>query len=171
VVLGIVTQASVQYHNRVAWREQQTLWHELFVVAPDFKDDTMVLFVLPGFRDRAGYFNWQRTPLSASWEASSAVRLLYDNATLSADVYFPDIEEPIEPVLTERGVLTQDTGALTPYAQTVAFQYDSATGTLSQWEQLPADLIPGAKGPIGLCSDCVLAERVLNVPLRSLVRE
>ena len=72
VAIGIVAQASVQYHNRIAWREQQTIWRELFAVAPSFKDDTMVLFALTDFQDRAGYFNWQRTPLSASWEASSA---------------------------------------------------------------------------------------------------
>jgi hypothetical protein len=171
VVLGIVTQASVQYHNRVAWREQQTIWHELFTVAPSFKDDTMVLFILPDFRDRVGYFNWQRTPLSASWEASSAIRLLYANATLSADVYFPDIEKLVEPNLTDKGVLTRETGTLTPYAQTVAFQYDSVTGSLSQLEQLPVELIPGAIGPIKLCSDCVLSEGVLDVPLRRLVQE
>lgn len=171
VVLGIVTQASVQYNNRIAWREQQTIWQELFSIAPSFKDDTFVLFILPGYQDRSGYFNWRRTPLSASWEASSGIRLLYDNVRLSADVYFPDIEEPIEPVVTTEGVLTRETGTITPYARTVALVYDNNTGALSQLDQLPVELIPGATEPIKLCSDCVLSERVMNVPLRTLVQD
>ena len=104
VMLGVITQASIQYHNRVAWVEQKDIWRELFSIAPDIKDDTMVLFILPGYQDRAGYYNWKRTPLSASWEVSSGVRLLYNNATLSADVYFPDIDEPTEPILKPEGI-------------------------------------------------------------------
>jgi hypothetical protein len=171
VVLGIATQASVQYHNRIAWREQRAIWNELFTIAPNLKDNTMVLFILPDFLDRTGYFNWQRTPLSASWEASSAIRLLYSNARLSAEVCFPDIETPVEPKFTDEGILTQDTGTLTPYAQIVAIRYDSAAGTLEHLDQLPVGLIPGGIEPTRLCSDCVLSEGLLNVPLRELVQE
>jgi len=171
VILGIVTQASVQYSNRVAWQEQQTLWNELFSTAPSFKDDTMILFILPGHQDRTGFYNWRRTPLSASWEASSGVRLLYSNFTLSADVYFPDIEEPIEPSLTVEGIVTQDNGAITPYERTVAFVYDNVAGSLSQLDALPADMIKGAEEPIMLCPDCVSDAPVIEAPLRELIQD
>ncbi len=171
VILGIITQASVQYNNRIAWREQQTVWQELFSAAPDFKDDTMVLFILPGHQDRTGFYNWRRTPLSASWEASSGVRLLYNNSTLSADVLFPDIEEPIEPILTDKGMVTQDTGTVTPYARMVAFILDNDAGSLKQLDKLPAELIQGATEPVKLCADCVSDEQVLDAPLRNLIQD
>lgn len=171
IVLAIATQASVQYHNRVAWREQQTIWQQLFSAAPNFKDDTRVLFILPGYQDRTGYYNWQRTPLSASWEVSSGVRLLYNNPTLSGDVYFPDVEEPIEPILTDEGVLSQDTGTLTPYDQVVAYVYDNDAGTLIQLDELSVELVQELAGPTKLCTDCVASEKVVDAPFRRLVRD
>ncbi len=173
VLLGIFTQASVQYDNSVAWREQQTIWQELFTTAPDFADDTLILFILPGFENRTGFANWRRTPLSASWEASSGVRLLYNNSSLLADVYFPDIEEPIEPSLTDAGILTKDTGTLTPYSQVVAFVYDNESGKLRPLQQLPGDMIQGLETAVDLCDDCILQGTVSisDAPLRELVQD
>lgn len=170
IVVGIVTQATVQYHNRVAWRVQQAIWQDLFSLAPNFKDNTSLLFILPGYEDSFRFQSWQRTPLTASWEASSATRLLYHNQTLTADVFFPDVDHPIEPVLTADGVFTQETGRVSPYAQTVAFVYDRATGTLQSLSALPAAWVEGATGPIQLCADCILPETVTDVPLRRLVQ-
>lgn len=171
ILVGILTQASVQYHNRIAWQEQQSIWQSLFVAAPDFADDTLVLFVLPGFEDRSGFSNWRRTPLSASWEASSGVRLLYNNPTLTADVHFPDIDEPIEPVLTRDGVLTRDTAVLTPYSRVVAFMFDPGSGAVSRLAQLPAEMVQDAEAPVDLCAECVLATAVMDAPLRELIRD
>lgn len=131
----------------------------------------MVLFILPGHQDRTGFYNWRRTPLSASWEASSGVRLLYNNFTLSADVLFPDIEEPIEPILTDKGMTTQDTGTITPYAQIVAFIFNNDEGSLKQLDELPAEMIQGATGSVKLCADCVSNEQELNAPLRKLIQD
>jgi hypothetical protein len=171
ILLGVVTQASVQYSNRTAWQEQQTIWRALFSAAPGFKNDTMVLFVLPDYQERSGYYNWRRTPLTASWEATSGLHLLYNNFTLSGDVYFPDIEEPTEPVLTPDGVAVQDTGVLIPYAKVVAFFFDTDAGNLRQLNELPADWIDGAADPIKLCSACITNEVNSDVPLRNLVLE
>jgi hypothetical protein len=173
ILLGIFTQASVQYYNSVAWREQQTIWQELFATAPNFTDDTLILFILPGFENRTGFSNWHRTPLSASWEASSGARLLYNNPTLLADVYFPDIEEPIEPSLTDAGVLTKDTGTLTPYSHVVAYIYDNESRKLRPLQQLPGDMIQGLETAVDLCDDCILQEPVSisDAPLRKLVQD
>jgi hypothetical protein len=171
ILLGVVTQASVQYSNRTAWQEQQTIWRALFSAAPGFKNDTMVLFVLPDYQERSGYYNWRRTPLTASWEATSGLHLLYNNFTLSGDVYFPDIEEPTEPVLTPDGVAVQETGVLIPYAKVVGFLFDTDTGNLKQLDELPADWIDGAADPIKLCSVCITNGVNSDVPLRNLVLE
>ncbi len=169
LAIGVATQASVQYHNRAAWQEQKALWSRLFQVAPNLKDDTFVLFVLPGLEERSGFRNWKRTPLSASWEASSALRLLYDNPTLAGDVIFPDIVEPIEPELTGEGLLTQETGALTPYAEIVAIVYDQNAGSVERLEVLPGGLIPELSGPVRLCADCIDTAEAAPVALRALV--
>lgn len=114
LILGVVVKAHVQQENSFAWREQQAIWQELFSVAPDFEDDTMILFILPDNIDRIGYTNLRRSPLGASWEVSSAVRILYNNPTLSADIIFPDLVKITEPILTAEGILTRDTGTVTP---------------------------------------------------------
>jgi hypothetical protein len=170
LILGVVTQASVQYQTRIAWREQQDIWQKLFLTVPNFVDETVVLFILPGYLDRVGYQNWQRTPLYSSWEVTSGLRLLYDNSTLSADVIFPSIETAVESILTTEGIITKDTGAFTPYARLVAFVYDSQVGTLMQLDHLPPELIGGTVDAIKLCTNCVRSENLINVPLRRLVQ-
>jgi hypothetical protein len=170
LLLGVLTQTLVQYDTKSAWREQQTIWRELFERAPNFKDNTKILLVLPGYQDRAGYQNWRRTPLDASWEVSSGVQLLYDNHTLSADIVFPDIETLNEPTLTAEGIFTKDTGTLVPYSRAVAFVYDNDREVLEQLDEFPVKSIEGVVGLVKLCADCVLREEVLNVPLRELVQ-
>ncbi len=140
-------------------------------MAPNFKDNTMVLFILPGYQDRVGYQNWKRTPLSSSWEVSSAVRLLYNNPTLSGDVLFPDITGYNEPSLTHQGIITQWTNNFTPYTQVAAFIYDNNSGVLHQLEELPAYLVPGEENPVKLVTRRVLDEKILNAPLRKLVEQ
>lgn len=150
MVLGIVTQAMVQYDNGNAWHEQQNIWRQLFSIAPNFEDNTEVLFILPGYQDRTGYQNWKHTPLSSWWEVSSAVRLLYNNPTLSGDVIFPDIVGDNEPSLTPQGIITQGSSDVVPYAHLTAFIYDNKTGILRQLDSLPPDLVPGEENPVKL---------------------
>jgi hypothetical protein len=171
IVVGILANATVQYHNKIAWQEQQGIWKELFIAAPNLEDDTFVLFILPGFENRTGFINWKRTPLSASWEASSGIRLLYDNVTLHADVFFPDIDEPIEPSLTKEGVLTYDTGILTPYSRVVAFTFDNRAGNLVQLEELPVEFVQDIEDPIELCAKCILDEGDSDPHFRDLILE
>ena len=169
ILLGIATQISVQYHNRLAWREQQDIWAQLFTLAPDIKEETMLLFVLSGFEDRTGFVNWRRTPLSASWEASSGLRLLYDNELLMADVYFPDIDEPTEPLLTADGVHVLEMDIVVPYEQIVIFTYES--GSLKQLVQLDDSWRPPGIDIINLCQDCILDVPADSTPWRSLVND
>ncbi len=169
IILGIMTQVSVQRATQVAWREQQNIWAELFTIAPGFKDRTTVLFILPGYQDRVGYKNWQRTPFSASWEVSSGIRLLYNNPTLSADVVFPEFVGATEPILTTQGIVDRFTGELQPYSQVVAYYYDHGMGSLQQLNELPVELVEGATNPIKLEAGRILSTNVVETTLRWLV--
>jgi hypothetical protein len=171
IILGVFTQISVQYDTRIAWEEQKTIWQDLFSIAPNFKDNTKVLFILPGYQDRTGYQNWKRLPLSSSWEVSSAVRLLYNNPTLSGDVLFPDIIGDNEPSLIHEGIITKWSNDITPYTQVAAFIYDNNTGVLHQLDELPANLVPEEENPVKLATGRVLDEKILNTPLRKLVEQ
>ena len=170
IFLGTLTQAAVQYNNKIAWREQETIWQELFSLAPDITDNTFVLFVLPGYQKRTGFYNWRRTPVSASWEVTSGLHLLYSNMTLSADVYFPDIDEPIEPILEADGIYVRETGNKVPYNRVVAVTFDGNEGSLQRLDELPARFIQGSAGPVHLCTDCVSKDQSQDTPLRKLVQ-
>jgi hypothetical protein len=171
ILIGIGTQVSVQRETKIAWQEQQDIWGELFNLAPNFKDGTTVLFILPGYQDRVGYQNWKRTPLSASWEVTGALQLLYNNPTLSGDVIFPDFEGDNEPVLTPEGIVDHATGAITSYTQSVAFLYDRNTDSLSQINDLTGNLVIEASEPIRLGANLILPTRPDNVGFRWLVEK
>lgn len=170
LLLGIVTQAWVQYDVRSTWQEQTTIWQELFAAAPDFVDDTTVVLVLPGYEDRVGYQNWRRTPLLTHWEVTSALQVLYDNKTLAGDVIFPDITVRWEPILNSQGILRHD-GVITPYAQSLFYSYDGRTGTLRRLDQVPVELAEESIDPIDLNAQRVLSGPRPGIPIRRLVRQ
>lgn len=169
LVLGGLSLASAQYRVKVAWNEQRMLWQSLFDAAPDFTDGTLVLLVFPGLTERDGYWSWWRMPLEASWDASAALRLLYANPTLSADIVYPDLVRFREPVLSPAGVQNWLTRHVTPWDRVVAFSFDPRGPGLQALNTLPARLIVGEEAR--LCSTCVLAGAAPVAPLRSLVSE
>jgi hypothetical protein len=162
IILGALTQISVQYATNIAWNEQKMIWKDLVKIVPDFKDNTLVLFILPGYNERIGFTNWQRTPLSSPWGASSALELLYNNPTLTAEVTLPDLTGDNEPILTPQGVMDKFTGILTPYSRTVSFIYNRSEGRLSQINELPIEYINGAVKPVQLDITRVLFDRKFN---------
>jgi hypothetical protein len=120
LALAMITQVWAQYDARTAWREQTQIWRELFVLAPDIVDGTMVYIVLPGYEDRVGFENWRRTPLFFGWEPSSAIQLLYGKRDLNVNVIFPNVNPGIGmPVPTENRILD-------PYPEGVSTSYDRA---------------------------------------------
>jgi hypothetical protein len=170
LMLGGITQAFVQYENRIAWQEQKAIWQELFSIAPNLRNNTNVIFILPGFKDRVGYQNWRRTPLYAFWDVSDALRILYNDSSLSGDIIYPDLSLDVEPTLTAQGVANFESGMITPYAQTLAFVYDHSNNTLKQLDRLPLQLTDWTSSPVELCNDCIL-ERSSKFPLRRLVQD
>lgn len=171
LLLGVAKQMTVQHETRTAWEEQKDIWSQLFVQAPDFKEDTMVLFILSGYEDRFGYQNSSRTPLRYSWEASSALRLLYNRPDLAADVIFPDAQGFIEPQLLQQGVLTVDSGKITPYARVVAFEYAAERQELQQIFQVPGDLLAEQGTPQQFCRDCLVDRHVPDHNYRHFVKD
>jgi hypothetical protein len=124
VILGMMTQIWVQKETQTAWVEQKKIWSDLIALAPNLTEDTTIYFVLPGYQDRVGFANWRRIPLQGDWDTDAALHVLYNNQTLQGDVIYPDIQTPVEPALSEKGVLHYWEGRLTPYDRTVFVIYD-----------------------------------------------
>jgi hypothetical protein len=170
VLLAGFTQASVDYAARTAWQEQKAIWQQLFTLAPDFRDGTVVVFVLPGYQDRAPFESWRRLPLDAPWEVTAAIHVLYDNPTLSADVFYPDVLATHSVTLGTAGVVLE-TGEVVPYSRAVFYAYDGPANRLSRLESLPADWVGGAEGPVTVSGERVVAGKAPVVPLRRLVQD
>ncbi|MBP7689407.1 MAG: hypothetical protein KA765_15935, partial [Thermoflexales bacterium] len=100
------------------------LWAQLFEVAPRLQPDTLVCFVLTDYGEQTGFANWWRTPLSAGWEASAALRLLYADPSLQGAVIMPEVVGYGESNLVPTGVQDPWTGNIVPYANTVFLTYD-----------------------------------------------
>jgi len=143
LIIGAVTQVWIQHDAQVAWEDQKAIWARLFELVPDAVDGTQMLLVLPGYQECTGLVNWNRTPVSAQWEVRSAIRVLYGNATLSGDVFFPDLCSRVE--LRQDGVVSLWTQDVTPYAEIVVLVYDGGTRQLRLAENLQDDL--GLKWP------------------------
>jgi len=96
--------------------------------------------------------------------------LFYYNATLTADVIFPDVDIFGEPLLTVGGVFNPQADVLTPYSQVVAFLYDRGAGTLIQLDELDIQTEQGQYSML-LCPDCILPDPVSDSVWRYLVQD
>ena len=97
ILIGAFVQVSIQYQDRKTWKKQTQMWSSLFQAVPNFKNDTTVLFIFPGYRQMSFSEN---PPLVADWEANYGLRVLYNNETLTGHIYFPDIDLYSEAQLT-----------------------------------------------------------------------
>jgi hypothetical protein len=129
--IGMVTQVWVRHNAETAWRDQQDIWTQLFELAPRFEPHTVVCFVLTGYRGQSGFANWWRTPLSAGWEVTAALQLLYDDSSLQGAVIMPDMTGYGEANLLQAGVQTPSTGDIIPYDNIVFLAYDKSQRRLS----------------------------------------
>ncbi len=126
IATGMLIQMWVRHNAAVAWQDQHSIWTQLFDVAPRFEPDTLVCFVLTDYTGQAGFANWWRTPLSAGWEVSAALRVLYDDPSLQGAVIMPDMVGYGEAKLLPAGVQDPWTGNSVPYANTVFVTFDKA---------------------------------------------
>lgn len=131
IAMGMVVQMWVRHNATVAWQEQRGLWAQLFEVAPQFEPGTLVCFVLTGYRYQSGFANWWRTPLSAGWEVSAALRVLYDEPSLQGAVIMPEMVGYGEANLLPAGVQDHWMSNTTPYARTVFLTYNKSRQQLT----------------------------------------
>jgi hypothetical protein len=129
--LGMVIQVWVRQNAEAAWQEQRGIWAQLFELAPQFQPDTVVCFVLPDYQDQLQFSTWWRTPLSADWEVSAALRLLYNNPALRGEIVLPKVTGYGEATLLPAGVRNPWTGKVSPYASTVFLTYDKSRRQLT----------------------------------------
>jgi hypothetical protein len=88
LVLGLFYQCWSQNERFKAWGEQRKLWNLMFETVPGLTDNSIVIIVTPGF---SGARQFQIPPFSARWEAGGALKMLYNNPSLNATYYFPDL--------------------------------------------------------------------------------
>ncbi|MBI5566084.1 MAG: hypothetical protein HY870_14405 [Chloroflexi bacterium] len=131
IALGMAVQMWVRHNAAAAWQEQRGIWAQLIAVAPQFEPGTLVCFVLTSYLDQSGFANWGRTPLSTGWEASAALRLLYDDPSLQGAVIMPEGVGYGEAKLLPTGVQDRWLGTMVPYARTVFLTYDKSQQQLT----------------------------------------
>jgi len=131
IATGMLIQMWVRHNAAAAWQEQRIIWTQLFDVVPRLQSDTLVCFVLPDYREQTGFANWWRTPLTAGWEVSAALRLLYDEPSLRGAVIVPDAIAYGESNLLPTGVQDPWSGNIVPYAKTVFVTYDKSRQQLT----------------------------------------
>ena len=159
LVIGFGAQRSALREQRSAWNEQLQIWNQLSTLAPGVEENTSFLFVLHGFEDRNGFLNMSRRPLAASWDASSAVRILYDDQSLAAGVLYPDLPLPETNARAHLdGVELAPGGPLTSYSATLVFEYHVETSRLEQIVALDDFGFLEGDTRQALCPNCILEE-------------
>ncbi len=142
LVLGVGAQLAVRHDATIAWQHQKQIWAGLADAALNFSDDSAVYFVLPDSQDAVRLLTpWRRTPLSAPWEISSALQVLYGNPTLRGDrLLFGERRSPGNPKLLPDGIIEYWTRDKVPYDRAVFVAYDGHTQTLRVIEDLQTEL-------------------------------
>ncbi|MBN1991845.1 MAG: hypothetical protein JW953_04025 [Anaerolineae bacterium] len=143
---GVAAQARVQYDNRIAWEEQKQIWHELFSLAPDLKDKTVIYFILSGDTNEKPSFNpnGKRLPLDASWVATSALNVLYGKHDLRGEVFDQKLLFTADGFIRKKLFLKEGARNLwaetvTPYNQIIFMAYDGTPKRLRIIEDLRAE--------------------------------
>jgi MFS family permease len=142
LVLGVGAQLAVRHDATIAWQHQKQIWAGLADAAPNLTDDSALYFVLPDSQDAVRLLTpWRRTPLSAPWEISSALQVLYGNPTLRGDrLLFGERRSPGNPKLLPDGIIEYWTRDKVPYDRAVFVAYDVDTSTLRVIEDLQTEL-------------------------------
>lgn len=125
LIIGLGVQMTIQQRWSSAWDQQTKIWKQLFILVPNFEDNTTVVLVLEDYQD-LGYA--EHPPLYAQWEVEHALRVLYEEESLSGRILFPSADIYSEALLTPDGVV----GAYleeTPYDQVVFVKVEIVRGT------------------------------------------
>lgn len=135
--LGVFTQNWLQYASRSMWQEQKIIWNGIINFAPDFKDDTLVVIVLPTMSSQKVF---QYAPFIDDWETTSGLTVLYNNTRLIGKLYFLDGSSGYSVQLDEYGVLPPRANTRISYDHTVFFMYDPDKGQVKLINDLASEL-------------------------------
>jgi hypothetical protein len=118
LLLGSLDQALVQQRWNEAWKIQKSIWQQLFNLAPDFKDDTTVVFVIKGYRSLT---YGEHPPLYSDWEVDDALRVLYENHFLNAAIIFPNADIFSESFMKRTGIFDFRQRKTIPYEKVIIY--------------------------------------------------
>jgi hypothetical protein len=117
VVLGVVSQISVNGDTQASWEEQRSIWRQLFRQVPDIKRDSYVVLVLHGTEDSGD----EARPIeSGPWSFGNALSTLYGVDGLTASFHYGSLTD-IE--VTKTGVIDPQNGQSIPFEQVILVEY------------------------------------------------
>ena len=138
--IGIFTQIWLQYASQSMWQQQKIIWNSIFNLAPDFKDDTLVVIVIPTFGSQKVF---KHSPFIDDFETTSGLTVLYNNPTLIGKLYYLDGSSGYSVKLDENGVTPVTpprANTRTSYDQTVFFMYNPDKGQVHLINDLASEL-------------------------------
>lgn len=166
LLVGISSSVKVQWEAQKNWYVQKAILRAFLQIAPGLADRTKVIFVITGYEDR-DYA--KRTPFVGDWEVSNAIQVLYNNQTLSADLYMPKRHDLPQARFLSYGVENDpfSTGA-TPYDRILVVIWDTATQQLHVASNLQKELGVSWQIP-DYTPDRLILQNSPIAPLRYLV--
>lgn len=87
VLLGMGNQVYAQNKRVAAWEESKSFWQALFVEAPNLKNGTELVIVIPNYQKLGPY---EMLPFRGNWDVDAALKVLYNNQDLTAEHYYMD---------------------------------------------------------------------------------
>jgi len=134
IILGMLTQAQVQRDDQSVWEEQKQMWHDLFVLAPDLRDDTSVRFVISDYKYQAPSLNRNklRLPLRGAWDVGTGLNMLYGKHSLHGDI-------AIKELFLADGIKEYYSDRVIPYDRALVVAYDRESKQLRIIEDLEAE--------------------------------
>ncbi len=134
IILGTLIQVQVQQDDRMIWAEQKYIWQELFTLAPDLKDGTVIHFMLFDNMPQPPSLNRNklRLPLRGSWDVGTGLNMLYGKYSLKGDI-------AIKEQFLKEGVKGYYSDAVNPYNKVIVVAYDRGSRQLRIIEDLVAE--------------------------------
>ena len=128
VLNGAAQQVWNQNETRIAWRQEQTFWHNLFLVIPNLRSDAILVVVS---QESYPAQPFARLTIAVEWEVMQGLRVLYNNPVLQGTLFFPGFDRggSRETRFEPDGVHGYDL-ALIPYNRAVIVIYTPVNGVI-----------------------------------------
>lgn len=133
VLIGVIIQNLNEHGIKTVWNEQKMIWNQIFQIAPNLKDDSMLVLIMPTINSNKMF---QHAAFTADWEINSGIEVLYNNQSLRGKLYFLDQSCSCNVLLLKDGVIPPWSSEVVPYNQTVFLSYNQEKGKVTLVEDI-----------------------------------